>query len=134
MQQVNALRKQIESAAFDIFCRRGQNCGDALKDWHQAECQLFQSIPFNLADKNDYLELRAEVPGFTEREIDLQADSHSVLITGKRSHPDERRLFTHIVMPAEIQSDTIYAMLDKGILILTIHKAVHHDPTSNAVD
>jgi HSP20 family protein len=80
--------------------------------------------------------VRAELPGVSSEELDIQATGNSLSISGERKIPKEseggryhRReresgKFSRIIgMPSEINPDGVRARLEDGILTIDIPKA-----------
>ncbi len=77
--------------AYQIFERNGRAFGRDLENWFQAERELLHQVPLNLTESDDAFEVKAEVPGFNEKEIELGVDSRRVTITGKRVSKKEEK-------------------------------------------
>lgn len=80
--------------------------------------------------------LRAELPGVTSNELDIQATGKTISISGERKihseddnaryHRREREAgnFSRVLaMPSEIDADRIEARLENGILTVMVPKA-----------
>ena len=90
----------------------------------------------NLTEAQDNFFIRAELPGMSSKELDIQATSNSVSIGGERKIPAEsteakyhRRereagKFSRIVgLPSEIDPDKVEADLVNGVLTVVVPKA-----------
>jgi len=85
--------------------------------------------------------VKAEVPGFSEKEIEVAVEQGRVTITGQRestkeekkgktvcaeSHSDQ--ILRVVNLPAEIEKDKVTATLMNGILELTLPKVAKAQP------
>ena len=126
----------IARRAFEIFESKGQILGHDLEDWFRAEAELLHSVHIELADTEGALELRAEVPGFKERDLEIKVEPRCITIAGKREEIRERRegttlwkercadrVFRIFDLPVEVKADKITATLREGILEIKMPKA-----------
>ncbi len=92
--------------------------------------------PVNVSEDRDNFYIRAEVPGVTAKDLDIQADAKSVALSGKRGTTSEDGDFKYhrrernagqfsrmIALSDEIESDKVTAKLENGNLLLTLPKA-----------
>jgi HSP20 family protein len=90
----------------------------------------------NLTENKDNFFIRAELPGMTAAELDMQATSNSVSVSGERKIPAENKeakyhrrereagKFSRVVgLPSEIDPEKIEASLVNGILTVVVPKA-----------
>jgi HSP20 family protein len=90
----------------------------------------------NLTENKDNFYIRAELPGMTSADLDMQATSNSVSVSGERKIPAENNeakyhrrerdagKFSRVVgLPSEIDPDKIEASLVNGILTVVVPKA-----------
>jgi HSP20 family molecular chaperone IbpA len=61
----------IARRAFDIFESCGRVPGHELEDWFRAESELLRPVPLNVTESNDEYIVRAEVPGFGSKDIEV---------------------------------------------------------------
>jgi HSP20 family protein len=89
-----------------------------------------------LSENKDSFFVRAELPGIKSDDLDIQATSNSISISGERKieaenkeasyHRREREAgrFSRVVgLPGEINPDKVEARLDHGVLTVTVPKA-----------
>lgn len=128
----NALARR----AYQIFESNGRAFGRDLENWLQAERELLHHVPVNVEESDEAFEVRAEAPGFNEKEIELGVESRRLTITGKRETKKEEKkgktlwvesssdqILRVVDLPAEIATDKVTAMLKNGVLELTLPKA-----------
>ncbi len=100
----------------------------------QATAGVFPLI--NLTEDKDKYYVRAELPGVTGDELDIQVTGNNLAISGQRKiaaeaegakyHRREREAGTFsrmIGLPGEVNTDKVEANLDNGILSITVPKA-----------
>jgi HSP20 family protein len=88
----------------------------------------------NLTETKDNFLVRAELPGLSSNELDIQATANSVLISGERKIPAEKEARYHrrereagrfsrvVSLPHEINPDRVEAGLVNGILTVKLPK------------
>jgi len=69
--QVEDTFKTIARRAYEIFETNGREFGRDLENWFRAERELLHPVPLNITESDSSLELKAEVPGFTEKELEI---------------------------------------------------------------
>jgi len=90
----------------------------------------------DVAEKDDAVLVRAEVPGCTPDDIEISVYGNTLTLSGekKESHEDKRDGYYHlestygsfrrdIPMPAEVDPDKIEAVVKDGVLSVTLPKA-----------
>ncbi|HXX18294.1 MAG TPA: Hsp20 family protein [Candidatus Acidoferrum sp.] len=126
--------ESIGRRAFDIFERKGRALGHALADWLEAEAQLLHPVHLELSESDESYRIRAEVPGFSARSLDVRIEPRKVTITGNRETPEEtqlkpifsewpsNRILRTIDLPAEVDAERVKATLKDGILEVVLLK------------
>jgi len=126
----------IKKRAFEISRERRNWVGHQLSDWLQAEAEILHPIHLEIAETEHALNVRAEVPGFTAKELDIRVDGNKLIISGR---PDSKRengkgeiiysesfakeIYRSVDLPAEIIGSNVNATLKDGILNLELPKA-----------
>jgi HSP20 family protein len=100
----------------------------------------------NLTEDNNSYYVRAELPGVTADELDIQVTANNLSISGERKiepeeegakyHRRERdagRFSRSLQLPGEIDSDKVKAKLENGVLTVLISKAEVAKPKQIAV-
>lgn len=126
----------IGRRAFDIFEHKGRALGHALTDWLEAEAELLHPVRLELSESDESYRIRAEVPGFSTRDLDVRIEPQRVTITGNRETAEEKqimkrvysewssnRILRTIELPAEVNVESAKATLKDGILELELLKA-----------
>ena len=126
----------IARRAYEIFESNGRAFGRDLEDWLKAESQLLHPVHIEVTESDEALAVRAEVPGFNSKEIEVSVEPRRLTITGKRETKQagkadktvysERcadQILRVIHLPAEVDTGRVTAALRDGILELTMPKA-----------
>ena len=135
-EQLDRLYQSIARRAFEIFEGNGKTPGHELDDWFKAESEILHPVHINVSENDKTITVRAEVPGFGEKELDVQIEGKRVTITGKRetSKKEEKgktvyqescsnEVLRVIDLPAEVDREKTTATLKNGILELEMPKA-----------
>jgi len=123
----------IARRAFEIFESNGRTLGRDLEDWFQAEGELLHPVHVTLTESGDTIEVKAEVPGFSEKELEISVEPRRLTIAGRRESEKEEKkgkvvsstrcsdqLLRIVDLPTEI--DKVTATLKNGVLNLTMSK------------
>jgi len=134
-ERADSIFEQISRRAYDIFEGRGQVFGRDLEDWLQAERELLHPVHIQVSETSDALEIKAEVPGFNEKELSINVEPSRLVITGKRETKNEKtkgqavysetcadEIMRVIELPAEVETGKVTATLKDGILELSLPK------------
>lgn len=127
----------ITRRAFEIFDNNGRRFGHELEDWLQAEAELLHPTHLDISESDKTLTVRAEVPGFSEKDIEVSVEPRRVTISGKRESTAEQKqgktiysercsnqFFRAADLPAEIDtaSSAVNATYDQGVLTIMLPK------------
>ncbi len=90
----------------------------------------------DLSESDDALEVKADLPGLEEKDIDVTLRDGSLLITGERKHESEEKKKNYyrsersfgsfsrsITLPCEVDQDRIEAEFKKGVLTVRMPKS-----------
>jgi len=136
IDRMNEMFNDISKRAFEIFDGSGRVFGRELDDWLKAEREFLHPVHIQLAESGESLEMRAEVPGFNEKELEINVEPRRVTISGKREASKEEKkgktfysetgcdqILRVIDLPVAIETDKITATLKNGVLELAMPKA-----------
>jgi HSP20 family protein len=127
----------VSRRAFEIFDHNGRRSGRELDDWLQAEGELLHPMHVDISETDRALTVRAEVPGFSEKDIEVSVEPRRLSISGKRESGEEKRkgktvysercsdeIFRVVDLPAEVDaaSSAVKATYDRGVLTITLPK------------
>ena len=132
---VNAIFEAISRRAYEIFQGSGYAPGRELDNWFQAERELLHPVHIQVNESEDALEIQAEVPGFSEKELEVNVEPQRLVISGKRETKTEQKkgetvysetcsdqILRIVDLPAEVETDKVAANLRNGVLELHLPK------------
>jgi len=136
IDQIEDTFNALARRAYDIFEQNGRAFGHDLENWLKAERELLHAVPVNVTESDESLEVRAEVPGFNEKEIEIAVEPKRLTITGKHEAKKEEKkgrtlhaescsnqILRIVELPAAIETEKVKANLKHGVLTLTLPKA-----------
>ncbi|MGA8313010.1 MAG: Hsp20 family protein [Terriglobales bacterium] len=135
MDKISQASQAITRRAYEIFEANGRRFGRDLDDWFKAEMELLHPVHVSITETEDDLELKAEVPGFNEKEIEVSVEPSRLTITGKRETRKEKKgkavyselcsdqIMRIVDLPANVDTGKATATLKNGVLHLTLPKA-----------
>jgi HSP20 family protein len=144
--QFSQIYDGIARRAFDIFESRSRSPGHELEDWFRAESELLRPVPVNVAESDGEYIVRAEVPGFGDKDIEVIVEPLYLAISGKRETKEDEqneeiiccesradRIFRVLDLPPSVDTSKVSITLRDGILIVDLPKArnaekVHVEP------
>jgi HSP20 family protein len=139
--QAEEILNALTRRAYEIFDRNGRRLGHDLEHWLQAEREMLHPVPLNIVETLEAFEVKAEVPGFSEKELEIAVEQQRLTITGKREFSKEEnvgktvyaesssdQLLRIVDLPADVEAGKVTATLKNGILQLTLPKVVKAQP------
>jgi HSP20 family protein len=138
------LHEAINRRAFDLFNERGKSLGHELDDWFAAEAEFLRPLPVEITETDTAYMVKAEVPGFTEKEVQISVEPHRLILRGRRQTADrkedegqvvwtersEKNFFRAIPLNAEVNPAAVKTTHADGILTLTLPKILPPETTS----
>ncbi len=134
--RANAVFSAIARRAFDIFENNGRSLGHDLDNWFRAETEFLHPVHIDVTESGDALNIKAEVPGFDEKELEIDVEPTRLVISGKREVKKEEKqgktvyseacsnqIMRVIALPAEVEVEQVTATLKNGVLELNLPKA-----------
>ena len=126
----------IARRAFDMFESRGRSPGHELEDWSRAESELLHPVPLNVTESSGQYIVRAEVPGFGSKDLEVMVKPLSLRISGKRETKEDKengkmicsesradRIFRVLDLPSVVDTSKVSTILQNGILIVHLPRA-----------
>ena len=136
--RVQQVYDSIARRAFEIFDNNGKWFGHDLDDWLKAESELLHPVHLEIAETEDNLTVRAEVPGFNTKELQINVEPRRLTISGKHEAEEEskkgktiysercaREIMRVVALPADVDSSKVTATLKDGVLNIELPKAAH---------
>lgn len=112
-----------------------------MQDWLRAESELLHPIQVRISESETAFEIKAEAPGFAEKDLEISVEPKHVAIIGERAASEEekkgRTIYTQtcanqimrvIELPTEVNADKSSAILNNGILELKLPKLAKAQP------
>lgn len=135
-ERANEMFNAITRRAYEIFDTSGHAFGHDLEHWFQAEKELLHPVHMDVSETGEAFEVRAEVPGFSEKELQINVQSRRLAISGKHESKKEEKkgktIYSEIYsdqimrvvdLPADVEPDKVTATLKNGVLELHLPKA-----------
>jgi HSP20 family protein len=137
LDRMNLIFDDVARRAFEIFEGNGHVFGHDLDNWFKAERELLHPVNIELTESEGAFDIKAEVPGFNEKELEISVEPRRVVIAGKHETNNEERKKGKVVrsetyaeqmlrvveLPGPIETTKVSATLQKnGILMLTLPK------------
>ena len=132
------LYDSIARRAFEIFEGNGRWFGRDLDDWLAAESEVLHPVHMEISESDDALSVKAEVPGFEAKELDIQVQANRLTISGKHEAREETKrgktiysercaneIFRSITLPTGVDSSKVTATLKDGVVTIELPKAPH---------
>jgi HSP20 family protein len=138
LDRITNIFEDIARRAFEIFEGEGHIMGHDLENWFKAERELLHPVNIELTEGEAAFEIKAEVPGFSEKELEINVEPRRVVIAGKHETKTEEQKKGKVVcsetraeqmlrvveLPGPIETGKVTAtLLKNGILALTLPKA-----------
>jgi HSP20 family protein len=136
VKRVHDIENAIARRAYELFASSGFTDGHDLNDWLSAESELLEPVPLKLSETENELTLKAELPGFTEKDIDVKVEPRHVVVSGQHEEKTEKKengevvsaesrssqIYRAIDLPAEVDPNKVKATFDKGTLQVVLTK------------
>lgn len=134
-EQAKDFTESIGKRAYEFFEARGREFGHDLEDWVRAETELARHVPVEINDTQQYLIVRAEVPGFNANDLKISVDGRQLMLSGKvettteettaQTVYNERRsqqFCRRMTLPTDVDATQATTLLQDGVLTLTLPK------------
>lgn len=135
-EQFERIYGSIARRAFEIFDSNGRILGRDLEDWFQAGSEPLHPFKVNMSETDAQLTIHAEVPGFTDKDLEIRVEPTWLTISGKRATSEEQKkgqtiyqehcsneIFRVIDLPAEVEAENVTATLMNGLQELQMPKS-----------
>lgn len=143
--RIERMRDAISRRAYELFERDGRADGNHVRNWLEAESEFLHPVHVNLEETDGEFVVRAEVPGFTSSDLEVNVEPRRVTIAGKRETIKETKegealyseecsdeIFRVIELPSEVIATKVSATLKDGVLDIQIPKAESKKSASKA--
>ena len=133
VERMGQISSTIARRAYELFEARRSENGHDWEDWFRAESELLIPVPVKVMETDGDLHVRAEVPGFTAKEIEVRIEPRRLIICGKKQQASEQNkgkavhrveksdeIFRALDLPHEIDPEKVTATLDHTVLEITL--------------
>jgi HSP20 family molecular chaperone IbpA len=134
---MNELHEKIARRAFSFFEGEGWIQGHDIDHWRKAESEYLTPVALELSETDTELLVRAEVPGFSEKDLEIGVEPERLIIKGKVEKKSEQKkkktiyseissqeIFRNINLPSTIDPEKVTAVLTNGVLEISMVKAM----------
>lgn len=129
----------IARRPFELLDWKPRFFGREFENIFRPEMEYLRPVYLKLYETPEALILRAEVPGFTEKELEIHVEPWRVTLSGKKEYEEKEykgekkevpvytekgmnKIYRSITLPVEIKPDPVKAVLRNGILEITLPK------------
>ena len=129
------MNERIALRARELFEARGSLHGHDREHWLQAESEFLGNVPVDVLETETELMIRADVPGFNEKNLEVRITPRSVCILGKRQEAAEQKdgnliyserrasqIFRVVNLSSDIDPEKVNASLADGVLEIKLMK------------
>jgi len=128
----------IARRPFELLEKRPLLFGRELEHLWKTEPELLRPMFLKLYEAEEHLMVRAEVPGYTEKELNIVCEPWRLVISGKKEireeaktekkdeipvHTEKAQIYKSVKFPVEVRPDAVRATLKNGILEVMLPKA-----------
>ena len=134
-ERMDRIYDAISRRAYELFERGGRVDGHDVQNWLEAESEFLYPAHVKLEESESEFVVRAEVPGFTASDLEVNVEPRRVTISGKRESKKETKqgeslrteessdeIFRAIDLPSEVVTTKVSATLKEGVLDIQIPK------------
>jgi HSP20 family protein len=137
LEQFDSVYDSIARRAFELFEGNGRWFGRDLDNWLRAESELLHPMHMEVTESDGEYNVRAEVPGFTAKDLEIKVEPRTLRIAGKRETKHEKngrkmlcemcadQILRVVTLPTEVDTNKVSANVRDGILSIELPKAPH---------
>jgi HSP20 family protein len=133
VERMGQISSRIARRAYELFEARRSENGHDWEDWFRAESELLTPVPVKVMETGGDLHVQAEVPGYTDQDIEVRIEPRRLIICGKKQQTSEQNkgegfrraeksdeIFRALDLPHEIDPEKVTATLDHAVLEITL--------------
>ena len=135
VERARQISTAIARRAYELFEARGSEHGHDCEDWFRAESELLTPIPTTVVDVDGGFTVRAELRGFTGKDVEVRAETRRLIIYAKKRETSTEEkgraalqgkvsdeMFLVLELPHEIDPDNMTATIRNEVLEVTLAK------------
>jgi len=140
------IAESITRRAYELFAARGFAHGHDSEDWMRAQSEILMNVPVDIRETDAEIAIVAEVPGFSDEDLNVQVAPRAICISGTRQEKSERnegttvysdrrcdRIFRVLELPSQVDADSADLTLNGGILEIRVPKVAMVEKTAPLV-
>ena len=133
-----SINGSIMRRAYELFDGNGRWFGNDLADWLRAEAEILHPLHLEVTESDDDVTVRAEVPDFTAKDLEIKVESQRLSIAGKRESKEESKkgktiwsehcaayILRTVDLPTPVDTTKVKAMVRDGLLTVELPKAAY---------
>ena len=131
-REINSLQQEMNRLFSTFFDTPGSGPGNGVRRWVPA---------MDLVETDDSFVLRADLPGLSEGDVNIELEENDLTVSGERKAEHEERKEGYyrveratgtfrrsLTLPEGVNADAIGATFDKGVLEVKIPKPEERKP------
>ena len=129
VERMGQISSAIARRAYELFEARKSENGHDWEDWFRAESELLTPVPVKVMETGGDLHIQAEVPGFTDKDIEVRIEPRRLIICGKKQQTSEQNkgrveksaeIFRALDLAHKIDTEKVTASLHHAVLEITL--------------
>jgi HSP20 family molecular chaperone IbpA len=134
IQQVyDCIRKRIARRAYDLYQQDGNQPGQDVRHWLQAESEILTDVP-EIRESGSWYTINVPLRGFAANEVQVSVEAQRAIVAaekqevtasepGRASNVLEQAVFARAKWPIVVDPATASAYLMNGVLTLMVKHA-----------
>ena len=98
------LEQQIRERAYQIFLDRGNDPGDSMADWLQAQSEMLKPVELEVRDQKSSVVAECNLTGFSPEEIEIEVENGVLKVFGSHRESSTQR----VAGGTESRSESVY--------------------------
>jgi HSP20 family protein len=137
VRELNTLQSEMNRLFNTLFDAPAPNGASTVRRWIPA---------MDLVETDDAFVLRADLPGLSEDDVNIELEDNVLTVSGERNSEHEERkegyyrverasgtFSRSLTLPEGVKADAIKANFDKGVLVIRIPKPEERKPRRVAI-
>jgi len=132
-QVYDRIRERIARRAYDLFQQGGNQPGQDMRHWLQAESEILTEVP-EIRESGSWYTINVPLRGFAANEVQVSVEARRAIVAaekqevtasepGRASNVLEQAVFARAKWPIDVDPATASAYLMNGVLTLTVKRA-----------
>jgi HSP20 family molecular chaperone IbpA len=132
-QVCDRVRERIARRAYDLYQQGGNQPGQDMRHWLQAESEILTDVP-EIRESGSWYTINVPLRGFAANEVQVSVEPQRAIVVaekqevtasepGRASNVLEQGLFARAKWPIDVDPATASAYLMNGVLTLTVKRA-----------